>query len=164
LKKKGGLFTRKPMTKNAVRVFLDSNFVISGLLSDKGAPKILLDVLSLKLPFLTGVTGRYNIIEIERTIKNKLPEALPVYKEYFPKTNITVIPLPSAEELRRFSGHINEKDVPVLVSAVKGKADFLLTGDKRHFEKLKSSHKYPFTILSPADFIEKILQDIIRKL
>lgn len=152
------------MTRNAVKIFLDSNVIISGLLSGKGAPKILLDVLSLKLPFLTGVTGRYNIIEIERTIKKKLPEALPVYKEYFPKTNISVIPLPSAEEIRRFSGHINDKDVPVLVSAVKGKADFLLTGDKRHFEKLKSSRKYPFIVLSPADFIEKILPDLIRRL
>lgn len=152
------------MIKNAVRIFIDSNVIISGLLSDKGAPKILLDILSLKLTFLIGVTGRYNIIEIERNIKKKLPGALPVYKEYFPKTNIKIIPLPAAEELKRFSGHVNEKDVPVLVSAVKGKVDFLITGDKRHFEKLKGSGKYPFVVVSPADFLEKILPDFIKKL
>ena len=151
------------MTRNAVRIFLDSNVILSGLLSDKGAPKILLDILSLKLPFLIGVTGRYNIIEIERNIKIKLPKALSVYKKYFPKTNIKIIPLPSAEDLRSFSGHVNDKDVPVLVSAIKGKVDFLLTGDKRPFEKLKSSGKYPFVVVSPAEFLDKLLPDIMKR-
>ena len=45
------------MTKNAVRIFLDSNVILSGLLSDKGAPKIILDILSLKLSFLTVKRG-----------------------------------------------------------------------------------------------------------
>jgi predicted nucleic acid-binding protein len=152
------------MTKNAVRIFLDSNVILSGLLSDKGAPKIILDILSLKLSFLTGLTGQYNIIEIERNIKKKLPRALPVYKKYFPKSTIKIIPLPSAEEIRKYSGRVSEKDVPVLVSAIKGNVDFLLTGDKRHFEKLKNLRKYPFAVVSPSEFLDTILPEIIKRL
>jgi len=54
------------MAEKVVRVFLDSNVILSGLISEKGAPRIILDILCLGLPFLTGITGRYNIIEIER--------------------------------------------------------------------------------------------------
>jgi len=45
------------MQKKVVRVFLDSNVILSGLLSEKGSPRILLDLLSLRLPFLAGDRG-----------------------------------------------------------------------------------------------------------
>jgi predicted nucleic acid-binding protein len=35
------------MGKKVVRVSLDSNVVLSGLLSERGAPRIILDLLSL---------------------------------------------------------------------------------------------------------------------
>jgi hypothetical protein len=57
-----------------VRIFLDSNVILLGLLSERGAPRILLNPLSLRLPFLIGSTGRYNLIEIERklTLEEKI--------------------------------------------------------------------------------------------
>jgi predicted nucleic acid-binding protein len=82
------------MGKKIVRVFLDSNVLLSGLLSDKGAPRIILDLLTLKLPFLVGSTGRYNLIEIERNLEKKMPKILAVYKRYFPRLNLKIIPLP----------------------------------------------------------------------
>jgi hypothetical protein len=56
------------MRRNPVKVFLDSNVIISGLFSDKGSPRLILDVLCLGLPFIRGVTGRYNLIEVERNL------------------------------------------------------------------------------------------------
>jgi putative PIN family toxin of toxin-antitoxin system len=150
------------MEKRAVRVFLDSNVILSGLISDKGAPRIILDILSLEMPFITGVTGRYNLIEIGRNLKKKVPEVLPIYRNYLSKINLKVAPLPSAEDLRRYAGHLSEKDVPVLVSAIKAKADFLVTGDKKDFEKLKVRGDYPCVIVNPAEFLEIILPAMIK--
>jgi len=150
------------MTKRAVRVFLDSNVILSGLFSDRGAPRIILDILSLNLSFITGITGRYNIMEIERNLRAKLPEAIPVYKEYIAKLNLHIIPVPEMDEVKKYSGATSAKDVPVLVSAIKGKADYLITGDKKDFGKLKGD--YPFIITGPSDFIEKILPGILGQL
>jgi putative PIN family toxin of toxin-antitoxin system len=150
------------MGKKAVRVFLDSNVILSGLISDKGAPRIILDILSLEMPFITGVTGRYNLIEIERNLKKKVPEVLPIYRHYLSKINLTVVPLPSAEDLRRYAGRIAEKDLPVLVSAIKAKADFLVTGDKKDFGKLKARGDCPWVIVTPTEFLEAILPAIIK--
>jgi predicted nucleic acid-binding protein len=152
------------MGKKVVRVFLDSNVILSGLLSERGAPRIILDVLSLKLPFLIGLTGRYNLIEIERNLKNKMPGLLVLYKAYLPKLNLKVIPLPRPEDIRDFSGQIAEKDIPVLISAIRSKGDFLVTGDKQHFGKMKELDKYPFHVLTPSEFIDSILPEILKGL
>jgi predicted nucleic acid-binding protein len=150
------------MARKAVRVFLDSNVILSGLFSDRGAPRIILDVLTLNLPFLVCLTGRYHLIEIERNLKKKMPGALRVYKNYLPKLNLKVIPLPQAQEVRKLSGHIADKDIPVLLSAIQSKADFLVTGDKEHFGKLKSSTLYPFKIVTPAEFLDVFLPEILK--
>jgi predicted nucleic acid-binding protein len=152
------------MGKKVVRVFLDSNVILSGLLSERGAPRILLDLLSLRLPFLIGSTGRYNLIEIERNLKDKMPSLLFLYKAYLPKLNLKVIPLPRPEEVRDFSGEIAEKDIPVLISAIRSKVDFLVTGDKQHFGKMKELDKYPFHVLTPSEFIDSILPEILKGL
>jgi uncharacterized protein len=152
------------MGKKVVRVFLDSNVILSGLLSERGAPRIILDLLSLGLPFLTGATGRYNLIEIERNLKKKMPSLLFLYKAYLPKLNLKVIPLPRPEEVRDFSGQIALKDIPVLVSALRSKVDFLVTGDKQHFGKMKELDKYPFHVVTPSEFIDSILPEILKEL
>jgi predicted nucleic acid-binding protein len=152
------------MGKKVVRVFLDSNVILSGLLSERGAPRIILDLLSLRLPFLIGSTGRYNLIEIERNLKKKIPGLLFLYKAYLPKLNLKVIPLPRPEEVRDFSGQIAEKDIPVLISAIRGKVDFLVTGDKQHFGKMKELDKFPFHVVTPSEFIDSILPGILKGL
>ncbi len=152
------------MGKKVVRVFLDSNVILSGLLSEKGAPRILLDLFSLRLPFLSGSTGRYNLIEIERNIKKKMPTLLSMYKAYLPKLNLKVLPLPRPEEVRDFSGQIAEKDIPVLISAIRGRADFLVSGDKQHFGKMKELNKYPCRVVTPSEFIDSILPEILKEL
>jgi predicted nucleic acid-binding protein len=152
------------MAKKAVRVFLDSNVILSGLFSEKGAPRIILDVLSLRLPFLVCSTGRYNLIEVERNLEKKMPGVLSVYKSYLSRLNLKITPLPQRREVRQWSGHIADKDIPVLLSAIQSKADFLVTGDKEHFEKLKSSVQYPFKIVSPAEFLDVFLPEILKRI
>lgn len=147
------------MEKRPVKVFLDSNVIISGIFSDKGSPRIILDILCLGLPFIVASTGRYNIIEIERNLKRKMPKAILIYKKYLPDLNLEIIPLPSKEEIEEYYGYTSEKDVPVFVSAIKGKADFFVTGDKKDFSKLKKQRHLKFKILNPSEFL-----DIFRRL
>lgn len=152
------------MARRTVRLFLDSNVILSGLLPDRGAPRITLDLLGLGLPFLMGSTGQYNLMEIERNLKKRMPGIMSVYKRYLPLLNLTVMPMPKREELREFFGKIAHKDIPVLVSAIKRKADFLITGDRRHFEKLKGVEKHQLKIVTPSEFIDSILPEILKEI
>lgn len=148
------------MAKRRFKVFLDSNVIISGLFSDKGSPRIILDLLSLGLPVISGVTGEYNIIEIERNLSKKMPDVLPVYRKYFKLLNLEIMPLPLSADIKKLSGQTSDKDMPVLASAINGNIDFLVTGDRKDFSKLKGN--YPFRILSPAEFLVIILPEIIN--
>ncbi|HET6516102.1 MAG TPA: PIN domain-containing protein [Thermodesulfovibrionales bacterium] len=148
------------MTRKGIKVFLDSNVIISGLFSDKGAPRIILDLLCLGLPMLACTTGEYNIIEIERNLTKKMPDVLPAYREYLPLLNLDVIPLPSPGEIKKLFGLTSDKDIPVLASAIIGNVDFLVTGDKKDFIKLKG--KRSFKILSPAEFLDSILPEVLK--
>jgi predicted nucleic acid-binding protein len=150
------------MAKKGIKVFLDSNVIISGLFSDKGAPRIILDLVCLGLPMLTCVTGEYDIIEIERNLTKKMPDVLPVYRKYLPLLNLEVIPLPSQAEIKKLFGLTSDKDIPVLASAIMGDVDFLVTGDKKDFIKLKGKHS--FRILSPAEFLDVILPEVLKVL
>ena len=152
------------MGTQIARVFLDSNVILSGLLSDKGAPRTILDLLTLNLPFLVGSTGRYNLIEIERNLNKMMPGVVSVCKKYLPKLSLKIIPLPRHEEVREFSDKMTKKDVPVLVSAIRSKADFLVTGDKEHFQKLKLPGDYSFKVVTPSEFMELILPEVMKEI
>jgi putative PIN family toxin of toxin-antitoxin system len=149
------------MERKRRRVFLDSNVILSGLVSESGAPRLILDLLSLDLPVLSGITGRFNLIEIERNLGKKMPAALPVYDSYLPRLKLEVIPLPSGEDLHPLSGAAEEKDLPVLASAVNGRADYLVTGDKNLLSLAGRKGGLPFITVSPSEFLDKLLSEIL---
>lgn len=143
-----------------VRLFLDSNVILSGLLSSQGAPKILLDLLSIEVPLLKGMTGRYNLDEIERNLTKRFPAILPVYQEYLPRMKLEIIEVPPFEAIKPLLEQMSPKDAPVLASARLGMADYLITGDKKGFPKelLK-----PIVGLNPTAFLNTVLPSLIRQ-
>jgi len=149
------------MAERKLRVFLDSNIFISGLFSEKGAPRLILDILSLGLPPLVAVTGAYNIVEIERNLQAKLPEALPVFQSILSAINPDIVPLPSSKDLRPWFGITADKDLPVLVSAIQAKADILVTGDKKDLLTLRNAD-LPSIIASPVEFLDEILPRFLK--
>jgi putative PIN family toxin of toxin-antitoxin system len=150
------------MGEKKLKVFLDSNIFISGLFSEKGAQRLILDILSLGLPPLAAVTGAYNIAEVERNLRAKLPEALPVFQSIFSALKMDIIPVPSAQDLRPWAGVTADKDLPVLVSAIQAKADVLVTGDKKDLLKLKTAD-LPLRIASPSEFLDEILPRFLKE-
>ncbi len=111
---------------------------------------------------LAGATGHYNLMEVERNLKKKLPAAMPLYREYLPRLGLEVVALPSRETIRNLAGVIAEKDIPVLASAIACSAEYLVTGDKKDFAGLKADKRYNLTIVGPSEFIETVLPGIIE--
>lgn len=151
------------MAKKGIKAFLDSNVILSGFISDKAAPRLILDLLCHDLPFVSPATGQYNIEEIERTINSKLPAVRPVFRDYMSRLKFQIVPLPKREELEGYRGAITDADLPVLVSAIQCEADYLVTGDKKHFGGLKGRKDIPVKICSPSEFID-IVAAGIRKM
>jgi predicted nucleic acid-binding protein len=49
------------------------------------------------------------------------------------KIKYKLLPEPTQKEVEELIRYIDFKDAPVLASAIKGKVDFLITLDKKHF-------------------------------
>jgi predicted nucleic acid-binding protein len=149
------------MERRKLKVFLDSDVVLSGLISGQGSPRLILDLLSLVLPVLQGVTGRFNLTEIERNIARRFPAALLVLDEYLPRLDLEIVPVPFLDELEPFRGAVDDKDTPILASAAMGKADFFVTGDITLLSQLSRQNAFPVRSLGPTDFLDRILPDIL---
>lgn len=145
-----------------MRIYLDTNVIISGLLSEEGYPRIILDLLSLGLPPLKGVTGRFNILELKRNIKKKLPALEKTFMESLKRLDLEVVRLPDIESVDKLKGVIAFKDTPVLASALGAGCDCLITGDK-HFRTTKVKRSgLKIKITSPAEFVEEIFPSIMK--
>ena len=140
----------------SLRVFLDSNVILSALFSERGAPRRILDIMAARLPPLHPLVGAYNLLEIERNLGKRLPGAWPAARNLIDRLGFTIVPLPAASAVAAWTPRVVAKDAPVIASAVAGRASVLVTGDKKDLFGLEDA-RLDFRILSLADFLDSVL-------
>lgn len=130
-----------------MKIVLDTNVVVSGLLNSNGKPAQILNLLlnqKIKLLFDNRILQEYSDV---------------LYREKFQFTEEMVEPL---LEFMKMEGEfilanpINDKfsdedDKKFLEIAISGNANYLITGNTNHFPKKD-------IIISPSEFIEEILK------
>ncbi len=145
------------MGTNNSRIFLDSSLILSGLISRQGAPRLILDLLSLRLPMIQGVTGLFNLTEIERNIVKKAPAALNILNAYIPQLDLDIVPVPFLDELEPFRGAVGDEDLPALASAATSHADFFVTGDQKLLARIARQSVFLIRSLGPEEFLNGFL-------
>ena len=141
----------------APRLFLDASVWIAASGSPTGASALILSLCQRGLA--RAVTSRMVLLESERNIHVKLGEdVLARFYSSIADLPMDVLDVPTPEEILVHEKTIHAKDAHVLASAVKGKVDYLLTVDRRHFFALSVRRtKLPFAILTPGDFLRRLV-------
>ena len=132
-----------------MRVVLDTNVIISGLLFPGGPPDRI--VRAVLAGGLANATSPDLLAELQKVLKKKfsLPEnRLAGMMMLLSDASEIVYPLERIEVIRA-----DPPDNRVLECAVTSRADAIVTGDTKHLLKMKSYRGIP--ILSPVDFIRK---------
>ena len=136
------------------RVFLDTNVIFSGLYSSKGAPGKILEL------FIKGqievVVSQQVLDEVVRTVKDKLPEALPALNTLLVNNPPEVVPAPEIEYIKQWPGVLSLADAAILAAAVASGTHIFITGD-RHFFKSTLLLGTGVIIIKPATFLERYL-------
>lgn len=132
------------------RVFLDSNVIFSGLRSKGGPPGQILEMQARRE--IIVVVSRLVLEEVVRTIKEKLPEALPSLSHFLASALPEVVADPSLEEVRHWEEIINSLDAPVLAAAIQARPDHVITGNIRHFT-IEVAERSGLSILTPSQFV-----------
>ena len=135
------------------RVFFDANVIIAGSMSRRGASRALLTLAEAGMFRL--IVSRQVIDEVERNLRDKLPEVLPLAAEMLSHAAVEVVANPLPETFVHWVDHIEEKDAPILEAALQAKVDYLVTLNSRDFTPQVAA-RTGLRIVSPAELIEAI--------
>jgi putative PIN family toxin of toxin-antitoxin system len=139
-----------PETK--VRVFLDSNVVFSGLYSARGAPGVILEY------FIQGrirvIISQQGLQEIVRTIKEKLPAALPALKYLLLNAPPEVVADPKPEALELWRKKLSIGDAAILAAAIASQPDYFITGDNHFLGNPELAKESGLRIVTPGQFLK----------
>jgi predicted nucleic acid-binding protein len=142
------------------RIFLDSSVVIAGVISTTGAARALM-VMS-EMGEIELLVSEYVIVETERTLARKVPHALPEFRQAIKDANIKIVDDPSVKEVQEHLYLITDpEDIPILLSAMKAKVDYLATHNRRHFlDDAKVAEKSKIQIGTPGDILTWLREQV----
>jgi predicted nucleic acid-binding protein len=128
------------------KVFLDANILYSAAYLERSGLSPLLSLNDVEL-----INSAYAIEEARRNLAIDRPEAVQRFTHLVEALWTTDAPqtLKLPKNLR-----LDPKDQPILLAAIHGKADYLLTGDAKHFDHLYEKRIESVLILRPAQYFE----------
>lgn len=132
------------------KIFLDSNVFISGLYSEKGDPGIILDhFIAGKIGIIISQKVLKEVIEV---LQEKLQKMLPFLQEFLLSYPPEIIKDAKPENIKKWSGLVNEDDAMILESAMSCEPDYFITGDKHFFNNPLIEKRSGLKILRPESF------------
>jgi len=103
---------------------------------------------------LMVVVSQQVLDEVIRTLKEKLPEALPALRKLLVNTPPEIRKDPAIEEAKRWSELLDIGDAAILASAVSAQPDYFVTGDRHFTENPEIGEKAGLQIVTPAQFVK----------
>jgi predicted nucleic acid-binding protein len=148
--------------RKRIRLFLDSNVVAGGIISPWGLDKAALSLCAArvcKLVLADAVREEVEenlLIHAERLSSLAAENLIAQYHRLVNLTDPETVPYPDAS-LMRTSRHLirHESDVPVLLSAMASKPDWLLTHNTKHFTEAVAE-RMGLRIATPAEFFKTL--------
>jgi predicted nucleic acid-binding protein len=115
-----------------INLFLDSSALFAGIVSAKGATRVLL--LLAETGHITITISEQVVTETERAIARKVPKALNDLRQAIQTSKVWIVRDPSPAEVGANLHLIaHPADVPIVLAAMKVKVDYLVTLNRKHF-------------------------------
>jgi len=149
-------------SRRRIRLFLDSNVLTGGIVSPWGLDKATLSLCAAKVcKLMLAEVVRDEVEENLLLHAEHLPaldadQLIENYRRLIQLANPELVPYPTGV-LVRSSRHLirHAADVPVLLSAVASKPDWLLTRNTKHFTKTVAQ-RTSLRIATPAEFFRAL--------
>lgn len=143
-----------------LKLFLDSSALFAGIASGKGASRALL--LLAESERIEVTISEQVVVETERAIARKVPQALNDLRQAILISKVRIIRDPSIEMVIKHQDLISHPaDVPILISAMNERVDYLVTLNRKHFiDDPAVAHKSGLRILLPVEALNEIRKQI----
>jgi predicted nucleic acid-binding protein len=128
------------MAQRRLRLFLDSNVLLGGMVAQWGLDKAVLSLCTAKIARLVLAEAVRDEVEenlhfhAHRLPRLEADRLIRDYRRLIELTKPELIPYPDAHAVHANRNLIlHEADVPVLVSAITARPDWLLSHNSKHF-------------------------------
>ena len=140
-----------------VPVYIDADVLICGSVSTTNAPHAILRLAEAHL--IEGVVCVQACKEAEKNIVGKFPEKATVARRLFRQiiNCLTVVPTPLSNEVSRYIGQAQPKDLPHLTAAIQQHCQYLITYNVRHYYP---SGNIPL-VIRPDEFIGLVRDTLV---
>jgi uncharacterized protein len=149
-----------------LRLFLDSNVLTGGIVSRWGLDRAVLSlcaarICKLVLADIVKDEVEANLLLHTSTLDDRdAQRLLDDYTHLLELANPEAVPYPSRTDVLASRSLIrHEADIPVLLSAIRARPDWLLTHNKKHFTD-EVAKRTKLQIGSPADFFRTLAESI----
>ena len=133
------------------KIFVDSDVVISSLISSSGASYFLLNQAANLECYISNISQK-ELVEVAKRLKisqDKLKNLLRQrFKKIYIKENLTEIKLGYSEYT------IDSDDTHIVAGARQSKANFLISYNTGHFKIDKIKQAFNMTVMTPAVFLQ----------
>jgi predicted nucleic acid-binding protein len=133
-----------------LRIFFDANVIIAGSFSQTGASFLLLQLCELGL--LKGLTFKQAIDECQENIREKLPQAEPIFEKIV-ANSVEVLPNSIWSEINNYQHKAHRKNLPILTVALTVEANYLVTFDTEDFNP---DPKLGLVVCKPGELLKQI--------
>lgn len=139
--------------KQPLAVFVDSDVVLAGSASTTGASHLILQLSEFGL--VHALASQQVRREVERNLADKIPAALAAFR-LIAEAAIHWVDDPTPEAAEEFRGQADEKDLPILVAAVREGSASLVTVHVRHYKPKGGVIR----IERPGEFIRRLREHL----
>jgi predicted nucleic acid-binding protein len=150
------------MSQSRIRLFLDSNILTGGIVARWGLDKAVLSLCAAKVCKLVlaevvrDEVEENLLIHAERLPSLDADQLIEDYRTLIRLTDPEMVPYPDKALVRSSRPLMrHEADVPVLLSAMSARPDWLLTHNTKHFTK-KVAQQALLRIATPAEFFRAL--------
>ncbi len=133
-----------------IRVFLDSDVVISSLLSSKGASYALIQLKNRVTRFISSYSLRETELVLDR-MGISSEKLTPMKKQ------VSIVSVSKSNEniKKEYSLFVlDENDSHIVAGAVEAKAHYLVTYNAKHFKREDIRKEFSIQVISPGLFLQ----------
>ncbi|MBM3284225.1 putative toxin-antitoxin system toxin component, PIN family [Candidatus Gottesmanbacteria bacterium] len=137
------------MPSDTPKVFCDTNVWFSAFYGSKNCEKLLNAHINRKI---MAVISKQVLEELIRNFREKLPQALSIFQEFITSCPPEIIIDPKTIN-PKVKNLVSPEDGPIFTSAIIGRVDYFITGNRKDFKIARLEKLTGIKILSPKQAV-----------
>ncbi|KKQ42598.1 MAG: hypothetical protein US60_C0015G0009 [Microgenomates group bacterium GW2011_GWC1_37_8] len=140
------------MKSGPLKIFIDTNIWFSFFYGSNNCEKLINAHAEGKIK---AVISKQILEETIKNLKDKIPQAIPVFEKFIKATPPIIIKDPTSVN-RLIRDLVSKEDSNIIGSAISAKVKYFVTGNIKDFKRDRLKEKVKIEVLTPKEAIDEL--------